>query len=1061
MRGNTRTLLLAAVASCVTAAPAFAQVKQFDVPAQDAADAIGLLGRQANIQIVAARAFSKGKKTNAVRGVMNVEAALTTLLAGTGLTAQRSGPQTYVVVRTSGRSTTMVEQPVTVAMVKASASSVMDVQPEAQVAPGQAEANGNSPVAQEPQEAGADIVVTGIRASQRASLELKRSATVIVDAITATEVGKFPDANIADSLQRITGVAIQRNNGEGQFITVRGFGPQYNNVLVNGRTLATGTAGREFDFASLSSGLISRAEVYKTYQPQLQEGGIGATVNITTARPLDAQTGFHVTARGGGIYDLLSKQLTPDVGGVATYKNGDGTFGIEASLNYTQRKSFIDRAFSGGWFPIRPNSNSILIINGTPQSTGLTPAAYSFLNTGGTRDLYLPQTYETWRSTVDQQRLSSNATIQYRPADNVLVTLDGLYSRFTQNRIDTIYKSFFVPPYFSDITFDQNGTVSHFTRPGRNFFAANPLLAADPRSVGQQSDNVVNGDERRITTYQFGGNIKWEPLDELRFEADLSHSNARARSLGPGIVIGNFLNNPVNFDIAPGTLLPKVTLNETISPSQLTNHFTWLYGPRSNDAITEARLQAEWVTDWGPLQSVQFGGLYSERTKESQLFVTGGSNFCAYCGYSTPIDTSLIKNVSFNNWLSSSSGSNNAIVNFFTFDPAAVIAYQSLPATLNSRTASEKAALSTAAFLGSGGYTAVNQVGSSFVVGEQVFAGYLNTNWKGDFWTFNAGVRLSVTDTQSSGIAQPVIGIRPNPNDRTVLQFDYGPAAPITFRNSYFNLLPTANLKIDATSNLVGRLAVSKTLTRPTLSDLGPSNTFAGRDTEPLSSGGNPFLTPFTSWNYDASLEWYPAPDVSLSADVYRKDFSGFLSNQTVILPRDGFDAAGQPKTYQFRDTRPRNGNSGSVTGGEVAAQYAFSSGILSGLGVGANYTYVTSKQRVVTAGDCTQIEGLSTHSYNANAFYENHGIQARAAYNWRSKYLVACRGPQGQPQLADPYGQLDASVALSLNENFQVFVEGVNLTNSYTYQYSVFHNRILANESTGRRLLFGLRAKY
>ncbi len=1061
MRGNSKVLLLAAVASCVASVPVYAQAKAFDVPAQEAASAIGLLGRQANIQIVAARVFSRGKRTNAVKGVMNVETALKEMLAGTGLIAQRSGPQTYVIVSVKGRAMPPADGTPVAALVKTAAMQTVAAAPAQASDATEPQPQSAASVAPVDPEVQTDIVVTGIRASQRASLDVKRNAAVIVDAITATEVGKFPDANIADSLQRITGVAIQRNNGEGQFITVRGFGPQYNNVLVNGRTLATGTAGREFDFASLSSGLISRAEVYKTYQPQLQEGGIGATVNITTARPLDAQRGFHVTARGGGIYDLLPKKLTPDVGSVATYKNDDGTFGIEASLNYTQRKSFIDRAFSGGWFVVAPNSNSIAIINGTPQSRGLTPAAYTFLNAGGTQDLYIPQTYESWRSTIDQRRLSSNATIQYKPADNILVTLDGLYSRLAQDRVDTIYKSFFVPPYFNDITFDRNGTVTHFTRPGRNFFAANPLLAADPRSVGQQSDNVVNGDKRRITTYQFGGNIKWEPLDALKFEADLSHSNARVRSLGPGIVVGNFLNSPVNFDITPGTLLPKVTLNEAVTPSQLTNHFTWLYGPRSNDAITEARLQAEWVTEWGPLQSVQFGGLYSERTKDSQLFVTGGSNFCAYCGYSTPINTSLIRSVSFNNWLPNSSGSNNAITNFFTFDPAAVIAYQSQSATLESRTPGEKAALSTAAFLASGGYTAVSQVGSSFEVGEQVFAGYLNTNWKGDFWTFNAGMRLSVTDTRSSGIAQPVIGIRPNPNDRTVLQFDYGPAAPITFTNSYFNVLPSANLKIDATSNLVGRLAVSKTLTRPTLSDLGPSNTFAGRDTEPLSSGGNPFLTPFTSWNYDAAIEWYPAPDVSLSADVYRKDFSGFLSNQTLIVPRDGFDAAGLLRTYQFRDTRPRNGNSGSVTGGEVAAQYAFSSGILSGLGVGANYTYVTSKQRVVTAGDCTQIEGLSKHSYNGNAFYENHGIQARAAYNWRSKYLVACRGPQGKPQLADPYGQLDASIALSVNDNFQVFVEGVNLTNSYTYQYSVFRSRILANESTGRRLLFGVRAKY
>jgi TonB-dependent receptor len=907
-----------------------------------------------------------------------------------------------------------------------------------------------------------EIIVTGIRASQRASLDMKRSSSVIVDAITATDVGKFPDANIADSLQRITGVSISRSGGEGQYITVRGFGPQYNNVLVNGRTLATDTLGREFDFATLSSSLISRAEVYKTYQPQLQEGGIGATVNIVTSRPIDARTGFHLNAHGGGVYDMLSKTTTPDLGAVATWKDEDGTFALEASLNYTQRKSFDDQAKIEGWFGVAPNSNTVSIINGTPQSTGLTPAAYSYLNTGGTQTLYIPQAYDNWRATLDQRRLTGNFTGQYRPNDRLLVTVDALYTKYQVYTKNTYYKSFFVQPYFSDIKFDQNGTVTSFTRPGSDFFKANPLLAADPRSVPQQSDNIVNINDRSSQTYQLAGNVKWSATDTLSFEADLAYSGAKTDIYEPGLVLGNYLHSPVTFSLVPGQTLPSLVRNETVTASDLTNHYTGINNHAYRDDITELRLQSEWKPERGIFDSLQFGGFYSDRRKRDIEDFTPGSNYCAYCGYSTPVNPSLVSSYTLDGFLPKSSGSGGVMRNFFDFNVAQIIAYQSQAATLNSRTAGEQAALPTATFLATGGYTPVLQPGQGFDVSEKVYAGFINTNWKGSFWSANAGVRVTGTDTASTGVVQPVTSIAPNPGDSSLLLFTYGPAAPTTVKNHYVNVLPSANLKIDATDTLVVRFAVSKTLTRPTLSDLGPNNAYAGRVTQPLSSGGNPLLKPFISWNYDASIEWYASRNLALSADIFRKDFSGFLSNQTVIVPRTGTDLSGKSVVYSFYDTRPRNGNEGTVTGQEVAAQYSFDGeGILSGFGVGANYTHVTSDVKVVTAGDCSQIEGLSKNSYNANAFYEKHGLQARVAYNWRSSYLAVCRGLQSQPQNNDAYGQVDFNIAYDINPTFQVYVDGVNITNEYLYQYSNYHNRFLMNESTGRRILFGVRAKF
>ncbi len=187
-----------------------------------------------------------------------------------------------------------------------------------------------------------DIVVTGIRSSLASSARVKRESQQIIDTISAEDVGKFPDANIAESLQRITGVAIDRSGGEGQFITVRGLRPEFNTVRVNGRVMATDNPGREFSFDVLSSNMIQRTDVYKSSVPELQEGGIGATVNIITAQPLDGRSGFHLAASAGGIYDTLREKLSPDLSAVTSLTNDAKTIGIVLSGSYTDRRSQLD-----------------------------------------------------------------------------------------------------------------------------------------------------------------------------------------------------------------------------------------------------------------------------------------------------------------------------------------------------------------------------------------------------------------------------------------------------------------------------------------------------------------------------------------------------------------------------------------------------------------------------------------------------------------------------------------------------------------------------------------------
>ena len=215
----------------------------------------------------------------------------------------------------------------------------------------------------------AKVVVSGIRASLSSSLNTKRQQDGVVDAVSAEDAGKFPDTNIAESLQRVTGVQIQRNGGEGRYISVRGLGPEFNNVLVNGRTMTSDTGGREFSFDLLSSDLISKALVYKTSQPFLPEGGIGSTVDIQTARPLSGKVGHSSVVNASSAWDSNSKKYTPNASGMYSFANEDRTFGVTGSLSYTDRASKQNKAINDAW-----NYRDVSMINGDLNSRGLTMA---------------------------------------------------------------------------------------------------------------------------------------------------------------------------------------------------------------------------------------------------------------------------------------------------------------------------------------------------------------------------------------------------------------------------------------------------------------------------------------------------------------------------------------------------------------------------------------------------------------------------------------------------------------------------------------------------------------
>ena len=930
-----------------------------------------------------------------------------------------------------------------------------------------------------------EIIVTGIRGSLKQSLDVKRNADQVVDAISAEDVGKFPDTNLAEALQRITGVAIDRSGGEGQFITVRGLGPEFNTVTLNGRILATDNPGREFSFDVLSSDILQRAEVYKTSTPNLQSGGIGSLVNIVTARPLD--TGTSLTLSAAGLYDTLREEFSPQFSGVGSWENESGTLGLLVGASYSNRRAQEDSSFTNG-FILRGGDATIPF----PESTsGLldVPSTFGALPDGAR----VQQQVVHRRETQDRERLTINATGQWAPSDSMTFTVDGLYTSFDIDSFATEFSGFFTPP-FIDPVLDANNTVVSFSRPSDDFLARNPDLVG-PVSQSQ-NDNVINApNDRDAETIAVGGNWDWDVTESFNAVVDVAYSEATRESVNPFVVLGA---------LAPASPLIQLPGDDGIST--ITNivgatdtsiqrlHFVNVTRLEVEDTVFQAKFDGTWNVDKGPLQDIAFGGFFTDRSKTQDQFdnfapTQGAGIFCAYCGYTVDFDDSILSEFSFDGFLDGVSGADTVppAILTATFEDA----FRALndPANIADPNRSGRAALSDADLLARqaaagnsifGFYEPDLNPGASFEVDETVYAAYFNTEWGGDFdgampWSANAGFRIAITETSSTGQDLPVIEFRETVGDNQLVVVT-GPASQVTIDNRYVNFLPTFNLKLEPTDNTVVRFAYSETVTRPTLTALGVANSFGGRSEAPTSTGGNPFLEAFESTNYDVSFEYYFGETGFFGVSGFHKEFDNFIEEQTLLVPGTVLIPAGNtlnpapattdlPIDVDFADSRQRNGETGSITGVEVAFQTSFTSlpAPWDGFGTQLNYTYVTSeidRQEGTPVADC-DYNGLSPHSFNATGFYEKGPFQARLAYNYRDEFLFQCFSNQSEPRQREAFGQLDFAASFDINATFQIFAEGINITGSDTRDFSRFQNRFLTYSDTGSRYVLGVRAAF
>lgn len=896
-------------------------------------------------------------------------------------------------------------------------------------------------------EAPAEIVVSGIRSSLSAAATIKRNSSFILDSIAAEDLGKFPDSNVAEALQRIPGVSIDRNGGEGQFITVRGFGPRFNTVLVNGRSFASDQTGREFSFDLLAAELISGADVYKSARSNIQDGGIGATVNVKTARPLDLPS-FKGIFSAKGVYENNSRTVQPQLFGLISKTSEDGSLGLLAAVSYQKRKAQLNFTQNRGYI----------------QTGAVGPAAAPLFTTApGQSPIFAPRNQDVGRDVQERERLGVNVTGQYRPSDTLTVTIDGLYNKFNVDSDVRSLGSWFEPSSYTAAAIDANRTVTSLTTNGN-------------------ADLIATANNRYTTTWAFGFNTDWQPTDRLSVKFDASWSRAANNAGGRNYFTVIGVPSTYSFKQATGNGFPSVLdYSANLSnPAVGRNHIALRTGNNEAERVWEFRLDTEWRAESGALDVVRFGALHTRRSKNSQAFQTAPNTVCLYCGYASLTDASLLKPFQLNNFLS---GTGSVPRTFQTYDPQAYFKFlESAAGAAAQDAAAGRPAGTTAALLAQTNGFAASAQPNSFQVSENNYAGYVDADFKGTLgglpWFVNIGARYVHTELAAAGQQLALTDLLPVAGDPTIYNavFANGGASVATRKTSSYDFfLPSINVKIDVAKDVVVRLAGSRTLTRPQIQDLAPRTNFdVTRPASLDASGGNPELRPFAATNFDASVEFYPSRTTTLSAAVFYKNVQNFIVQTRALEPFTIANAGNLPvgggitgpNTATFSVRRPRNAETANVTGAELNVVHTldYLPGALSGFGVLLNATFVKSNAKFDPKATNVSfaLEGLS-NSQNATVFYEKYGFQARVAYNRRARFLenLVTPGQGGDPVFRRPYDQVDVSASYDVTSNIRVFAEGINVLSNVNITTGRFDNQVLDYFDTGARYALGVRANF
>jgi len=889
--------------------------------------------------------------------------------------------------------------------------------------PPSAPANSQSSLPAPPHDQLEEVVVTGIRASLDRALDTKREATGFVDAINAEDVGKLPDQNVAEALQRVTGVSIQRSRGEGDFVSIRGLGPNFVRGTINNRSLVSSTesrdatrsggfessTGRETNFDLLPAEMIASIEVTKSPSASQVEGGIGGVVDIKTQRPLVLGTSAVASAKG--TYRDFNRKFDPSMSGLASWTDASKTFGVLGAVAYSQRTIREDD----------PDSFGYSISDRTVDTDGN--------GTGDRAGLSFPFSFNPQSFAEKRKRLTLQGSMQWELPDESRLVVDALYSK--RDLTSRAFVSFLgtccgFQGAFADVI-NPDGSIRV---PGSQI-AGNTAVGFPVKSqISDNSDDQTVNDR----LYSIGANYD-KSLGDWDLGIDLAYSRSR----------GELDFNRVSLltlNVVPFMLSESHDqLQLTLQPGgpDLANPAT--YRTNNVDIVDRFNRDHEFDADLGVTRklpdngfigAIRFGGHYSERNVDREDHTNFNVNPDQLSAALLPANGFRHFDGSFANG-SSSYPMGSLLFGDFAAQTALLKANDP-----NARLDSPYSPL------------------QSFLINEKTTAGYLqadlDTMLGGVAVKGNAGVRFVHTRSAATGFFQPFrIDNDPNNNNLgTIVILD--PKVDTTeFDNSYNNVLPMLNLRGQLPHDLYLRFAAGRSVTRPTflqlsagLSGINPTQRFA--------NSGNPELKAYQSNNYDLGLEWYFGKGNAMYASVFRKDIDNFIG----IVTHLNVDKFG----VSFRSlSQPENQGNAHITGEELGVQQTF------GFGVGyiLNATFIDSNAQFTqgsNAGKTIPFEGVSRTSYNATLFYETGGFSARLSYSGRSSYVLLSSDVFANRLITAPYGQLDGSISYTFDQRWTIFANGINLGAAADRIYSDTTLQPLSWSYVGRRYEIGVKAK-
>ena len=971
-----------------------------------------------------------------------------------------------------------------------------------------------------------EVVVRGIRSSLKDAIELKRSNVGTMEAISTEDFGKFPDGNLAESLARVPGIAIDRSNVEGQKIAVRGFGPEFNLVTLNGRQMPTApgvwSGGRSFNFGDIASPGVSAIEVFKSANSALPSGGIGATVNMVTTKPLLIKgTKKHFSLS-------LVEDTTSEAGGTPfestfLFATNQGNWGLSFSGAYQERTNREEGTRESNWLSpevmseiegyLRVDSSNPAYTNNNARDDGFTfyqePSAYQIKDN-------------------DRTRINAQLTFQYAFSDNVMTTLDYTYSNVDFSAVGTMFGSWLGGWDTNSALINQNGAYTDVVVGNR---------AYDHELIWQDLTN---------TNKSLGFNTEWQVNDALSFSVDAHHSTAEVKGGELNNSIGFTTDNRANITHTNGgpSGINTSSYDTEFNPENyLATGATIRDGYKENE-MEQLRLYGEWLNhSGGPLTSVEFG---ISRVDNKFTKIRSIGNYGALDPSVADYDDALFNRTSLGDFMNSFNP-NIGTDYYFQIDPAAALA--AFIANNGDITDVDGTVCCTA-----------GEIDDNERVNETLDSAYVQVNFESDLngmpLNVVAGLRYESSETESISLYAPASFIRWDMINGLVGVNDGSGLvdAPRSGDNNIW--LPSIAMSLGLTENQVLRFSASKTMARPDLFDLSSQVTIGNRDFFNLTAqAGNPDLDPLQSVNLDFSYENYYAEGSYVAVNLFRKDIKDFIGSRTTSgqningltdpsqsalgqmamgcvrawveagRPDTGFpgdagatgdcvsqqalwaqgwmsdfhhmgwvalalasgvdvsegypwahgglcgydgwwrcdpgyiDGTSSDPLAQFEVTTPYNLNKGSVHGVELNWQHLFEG---SPFGVQFNYTMISGGDVDIDRsiiGEQFILPGLGD-SGNFSVFYEDDRHTARIALNYRGE-TVAGFGNYDQPLYVEEREQWDASYQFRYNAATSFFVEVSNFTDEPTRLYARHPEMLFLSQDHGPIYKLGFRTNF